>query len=96
MGYGKLATGATPAANWNPVANVPADAANTVPVVFDVAFAGGMPTVCVSVTDPTLWDGYHLDARSINITTSGFDVLVSGGPAGTFVNVNYVAFGTAA
>lgn len=95
MGYGLLATGATPAANWNPVASVPADGSSAVAVVFDTAFGGGVPTVCVTVSDPSAWDGYQLDTRAINVTASGFSVLVSGGPNGSTVNVGYIALGSA-
>jgi len=93
LGYGLLASGATPAANWSssPI-TAAADGSATVPVSFDTPFSGGSPSVVLTAT-AAADDGTELDIRAIGITATGFSIAAHGGPPGSTVQVNYIALG---
>jgi hypothetical protein len=39
------------------------------------------------------WDGYQLSAQAINVTLTGFQIVVSGGPPGSTVSVYWSSNG---
>lgn len=76
------------------IANVPADGSASSSVTFGTPFAA-VPTVSVSVLNPTTWDGFQLSAAIIGTpTATGFSVLVSGGALGSTISVSWQASGT--
>jgi hypothetical protein len=77
---------------------VPADGSGTLTVSFGTEFAtGSTPAVALTILNPGAWDGYQLVAELVGDPTStGFTMIVSGGPLGSTIDVSWIAVGAQA
>jgi hypothetical protein len=71
------------------VAGVPADGSAEVAVPFGTTLTG-TPIVSLTLLNPTTWEGYSLTPNLIGPpTTTGFNVLVTGGPGGATISISW-------
>jgi hypothetical protein len=74
--------------------NVPADASSTVTVSVPVPYTTSLASVIVTIGGGLSWNGYQLSSEVTNLTTSSFQVTVSGGAPGSTVTIYWMSQGT--
>lgn len=77
----------------NSVSSVPLDGSSAVVVPFLTPFAQVCSGVTVQYTPASETD-YQINTQVINVTTTGFTLIATGGPVGTTGPFTYIAQGT--
>jgi hypothetical protein len=72
---------------------VAADASALTTVTFPSPYISQVNGIQLTISGGATWDGYQLSAQAINVTLTGFQIVVSGGPPGSTVSVYWSSNG---